>query len=88
MRDAAKRLVEADWRNLRGGYAERGLGERLVDRLSEGANDLAGDTRDFAEDHPATIGTGVAVAIAAAVGWMFRDEISDKLQEWWDRDWF
>ena len=88
MRDAARALVEIDWHNLRNGYAERGLGQRLKDRLSEGAADLAEDSRDFAEDNPATVGTGVAVALAAAVGWLFRDEISANLQELWDRDWF
>ena len=88
MRDAARNLVQMDWRNLRHGYAERGLGERLKDRLSEGAADLAGDGRDFVEDNPRTVGTGFAVALAAAVGWMFRDEISAKLQDLWDRDWF
>lgn len=88
LRDAAKRLVENDWRNISSGYAERGIGQRLVDRMEEGALDLAEDAQDYVEEHPAKVGTGVMVALAAAVGWMFRDAISEKLQEWWDRDRF
>ncbi|GGD50616.1 hypothetical protein GRI62_06600 [Erythrobacter arachoides] len=88
MRDAAKSLVTNDWRNITGSYAQRGLGERLKDRLSEGASDLADDTSEFAQENPGVIETGFALTLAAAVGWLFREEIAESLQELWDRDWF
>lgn len=86
MRDAARRLVSNDWRNIRGGLGERGVGERFVGRMEVGAAGLADDAAAYVEDNPGKVGAGVAIAVAAALGWMFRDSLTEKMQDWWPFD--
>ena len=84
LRNAAKRLLKNDWRAIRGDVGERGVGQRMVDRAGDGLDDLADEFTEYAREHPAKVGTGVVVVLAAFAGWLFRDVLAEKAHEMWD----
>ncbi len=75
LRDAARAVVEADLRNLRADLAARSLGERALDRLVDGANDVYEEAMEVAADHKGAL----AAILAALVLWFARDPIRDAL---------
>jgi len=77
LRDAALELLKADLRFLRGDLEERGIGQRITDRLGDSAKDLVDDAVDYVEDNK-----GVVVAVVAAITlWFARIPILDTLGE-------
>lgn len=81
LRNAAKRLVKADIGYLKGDMAEKGVGGRVADRAKDGAADIAENAADYADTHRAQVGTGIAVAIVALLGWIFRDRLADAVYD-------
>lgn len=79
LRNAAKRLVKSDLGFVKSGMAQKGLGARVAGRAKDGAADIAESTADFAETHRAQVGTGIAIAVLAVAGWIFRDRLSDAI---------
>lgn len=77
LRDAALALFKADLRFIRNDLDRRGLGERVADRLGEGARELADDAMDYATAHKGV----VATAAAAVVMWFARRPILHSLGE-------
>ena len=71
LRDAALGLFKADLALVRADLAERGLGQRIADRLGEGAMDVLDEAIDYAEDNKCTVAAG----IAAVVLWFARRPI-------------
>jgi hypothetical protein len=71
LRDAALALFKADLRFIRNDLDRRGLGERVADRLGEGARELADDAMDYATAHKGVL----AAAATAVVMWFARAPI-------------
>jgi hypothetical protein len=83
MRDAARKLIESDIRNLRGDVDEQGVGSRMALRLREGAEGVGDDLAAFAKANPAQVGTALAVGTALTFAWLFRDRIADAVEKLW-----
>ena len=75
LRDAALGLFKADLALVRADLAERGLGQRVADRLGETAMDMLDEAVDYAEDNKGTVAAG----IAAVVLWFARRPILGSL---------
>ena len=75
LRDAALALFKADLALVRADLAERGIGQRIADRLGEGAMDMLDEAVDYAEDNKGKVAAG----IAAVVLWFARRPILDAL---------
>ena len=71
LRDAALALFKADLALVRADLAERGVGQRIADRLGESAMDMLDEAVDYAEDNKGTVAAG----IAAVVLWFARRPI-------------
>lgn len=71
LRDAALGLFKADLALIRADLAERGIGERIGDRIGESAMDLLDEGIDYAEDNKGKVAAG----IAAGVLWFARRPI-------------
>jgi hypothetical protein len=82
LRDAALALFKADLRFIRDDLDRRGLGERVSDRLGEGARELADDAMDYATAHKGV----VAAAATAVVMWFARRPIIHALGEMFEHD--
>jgi len=48
LRDSARALIDADIKTLKSNFAHKGLGERALDRVREGATDLYDEALDVA----------------------------------------
>jgi hypothetical protein len=75
LRDSAKALVTADIDNLKADFAQKSLGERALDRVTEGAMEIYEEAIDVAEDNKGAL----AALIAAVVVWFARNPILDAL---------
>ena len=71
LRDSARALVEADIQHIKADFAHKGLGERAMDRVTEGAMDLYEEAIDVAEDNKGAL----AALIAAVVVWFARNPL-------------
>lgn len=71
LRDAARALFLTDLQLIRQDVKERGIGQRLADRLGEGASDMMEDAADYASDNRSII----AVAVIATILWFARGPI-------------
>lgn len=78
LRDSARRLFKADLGLVRGDLAERPVGARLGDRVSDAAMDILDDAVDYAQTHRVTVAAG----IAAVVLWFARGPILDAIERW------
>jgi len=92
LRDAALALVKADIHHLRADFAAKSMGERVIDRASEGAADIFEEAKELADDHKGVLAT----LIAAIFIWFARHPIAslftdgdedDASDERWDEDW-
>lgn len=71
VRDAALALVKADIAHLRADLTTKGIGERLLDRVAEGANDVLEEAVDVAENN-----RGVLITLVAAIVlWLSRNPL-------------
>lgn len=68
MRDAAKALFNADVAQVRNDLASRGIGERIGNRASEAAMDMADEALELAGENKGVLGAG----LAALLVWVFR----------------
>ena len=75
VRDAARALVEADIENLRADLSNKGIGERAVDRLTEGASEVYDEAMEVAADHKGAL----AAILAALLLWFARHPIGEAL---------
>ncbi len=75
LRDAARALVEADVKNLRADLSAKGIGERAIDRIAGGANDVYDEAMEVAADHKGAL----AAIVAALALWFARHPILDAL---------
>lgn len=77
LRDAARALFDADLASVKADLAERSIGGRIIDRVTEAAADMADEATDMVGENagPLAIGTGLAAALGGA--WLFRDRIVD-----------
>ena len=75
LRDAARALVEADIENLRADLAVKGIGERAVDRITEGASEVYDEAIEVAADHKGAL----AAIVAALLLWFARHPILEAL---------
>lgn len=90
LRDSARALVDADLENIKTAYAQKGLGERAMDRLTEGAVDLYEEAVAVADDNKGAL----AALVAAVLVWFSRNPILEALgfstgrsdDEWDQRD--
>ncbi len=73
LRDSARALVEADIEHLKSDFAHKGLAERAIDRVKEGATDLYEEAVDVADDNKGAL----AALVAAIVVWFARNPIMD-----------
>ncbi len=77
LRNAALELVKADVAHVRSELARKGLGSRLVGRMSDGAIDVFEEAVSVAENNRGTLAT-----LIAAVGvWFMRNPIMDLFTE-------
>jgi hypothetical protein len=75
LRDAARALVEADLKNLRANLSVKSIGERAVDRITEGASEVYDEALEVAADHKGAL----AALVAALVLWFARHPILEVL---------
>ena len=75
LRDAALALFKADIALVRGDLDERGLGQRITNRVGESTMEMLDEATDFAEDNKGKVAAG----IAAVVLWFARGPILDAL---------
>jgi hypothetical protein len=75
LRDAALALFKADLALVRADLAERGLGQRIADRVGEGTMEMLDEATDFAEENKGKVAAG----IAAVILWFARGPILDAL---------
>ena len=75
LRNAALALVAADIRNLRADLSFKGIGERAVDRLTEGASEVYDEAIEVAADNKGAL----AAIVAALLLWFARNPIHDAL---------
>lgn len=75
VRDAARALVDADVGNLRADLAAKGIGERAVDRITEGASELYAEALEVAAENKGIL----AGILAALLLWFARDPIREAL---------
>ena len=89
LRDSAKALLEADIEHIKADFAHKGLGERALDRVTEGAMDLYEEAIDLAEDNKGAL----TALIAAVVVWFARNPVlslfgfePDEADDDWDEE--
>jgi hypothetical protein len=82
MREEAWRIVVADFDRLRGDLGDRGIGERIRDRIGEEAHEAWDYTVDVANEHRGI----VAATIAALVAWFLRGPIGEAISSLRDDD--
>ncbi|WP_121119200.1 hypothetical protein [Croceibacterium ferulae] len=75
LRDAAKRLFDADVALIREDLAQRGAGGRIADRAADAALDTADDALNAAREHK----TMLFVVSAGVVAWFARGPICEAL---------
>ena len=71
LRDSAKALVEADFDHLKNSFSQRGLTERAIDKVREGAVDIYEEAVEVAEDNKGAL----AALVAAVIVWFARNPI-------------
>lgn len=77
LRDDALALFKTDLRFIRLDLEQRGIGERVADRLGDSTKEFVDDAVDYAGDHKSV----VAAALAAVVLWFARAPILHGLGE-------
>ena len=71
LREEAWRIVKDDLARLQSNLEDRGIGERIKDRIGEEAHEVWDATRDIASDNKGI----VAATVAALVAWLLRGPI-------------
>ena len=71
LRDSARALIEADIEHLKANFTSKSLGERAMDRVTDGAMDLYEEAVELAQDNKGAL----AALIAAIVVWFARNPL-------------
>lgn len=75
MRDSALSILKADYAHLKADYRERGLADRAMDRMRDGAEELYNEFQHNADKAPGGE-AGVIAALVTAIGlWFARNPI-------------
>ncbi|RXZ66208.1 hypothetical protein [Pelagerythrobacter rhizovicinus] len=77
LRDAALALVKADLAHLRVDLTAKGIGARVMDRVTEGANDVLDEATEVAENNRGVLLT----LLAAVVLWLARNPLLSLFDE-------
>lgn len=80
LRNAAFAVLKADVANLRADLAGKGVGERIVDRINEGAVDIFEEAVELADNNRGVL----AALIGAVLLWFARNPIMTLFTD--DRD--
>lgn len=75
LRDAALALFKADLAFIRTDLSQKGVGERIADRLGDGARDMLDEAVDYAEANTGKVAAGVAAVIL----WFARGPIMEAI---------
>ena len=75
LRDSAKALVRADIAHLKSELADKGIGERAMDRVKGGAADVYDEAVEVAENNK----NALAALVAAIFIWFARNPILSSL---------
>lgn len=75
LRDAAKANFFADLEHVKGTFSGKGLAERVVDRIGEGAKDVFETAKESTEDNRGII----AALVGAILLWISREPILEVL---------
>lgn len=75
LRDAARALVAADFKNVRADLAVKSLGERAAERVATGASEVYDEAIEVASDHKGAL----AAILAALALWFARHPILEAL---------
>jgi len=81
MRDAAKRIVDADINLLRGDTRERSIGKRAAEGVTATSRTAADRALAYGKSNPLVVGGG----IVASLLFLFRHTILDMLGDLWSR---
>lgn len=73
LREEAWRIVKDDLTRLQSDIADRGIAERIKDRVGAEAREVWDATRDVASEHKGVVAATVAVLVA----WLLRGPIGD-----------
>ena len=71
LRDAAKAILKADVAHLRADLAGKGFGERIVDRVQDGAAEVFEDAVELADSNRGVLAT----LLGAIILWFARNPI-------------
>jgi hypothetical protein len=82
LRDAALALFKADLRFIRNDLDQRGLGERMADRIGDSAKEFVDEAIDYAGNHKSV----VTAAVAAVVLWFARAPILHAIGDLFEDD--
>ena len=88
LRDSARALVDADIAHIKADFAHKSLGQRAMDRVTEGAMGLYDEAIEVAEDNKGAL----AALVAAVVVWFARNPLlsllglgeNDEERDGWD----
>lgn len=75
LREDAWRIVKDDLARLQSDIADRGIADRIKDRVGEEAREVWDATRDVATEHKGV----VAATVAALIAWLLRGPIGDAI---------
>ena len=75
LRDTAKTVVEADIDHLKNSLSRKGLTERAMDRVTEGAQEVYDEAVEVASDNKGAL----TALLAALVMWFARNPILDAI---------
>lgn len=82
LREDAWRIVKDDLARLQSDIADRGIAERIKDRVGEEAREVWDVTRDVATEHRGVVAATVAVLVA----WLLRGPIGDAIAALFGKD--
>ncbi len=81
MRDAARRVVEADIGVVRGEVQERGVAQRAADGVSATSHSMADRAVGFVREHPLAVGGGVLALLLILFRGFILDLVIDLLED-------
>lgn len=76
LRDAAKAIVSKDLAYLKSDAGRKGLAERAKETGADYLHGVADGVLDLAERNKGRLAGGAGLALAALLGWIFRDDLA------------
>lgn len=75
LRDAARKLVRDDFGFIRESLGARSVPLRIADRLTGGAQDIAGEAALVADENRKALGAGLVVSVLGVAAFLYRDKL-------------